>query len=111
MVGLLLVLAATAILKAFDIELPGSGAKLSVRTVLVCLVVGTFMTWFSVIRASRRAARVPPAEAMRSVALECADQATVHGLAGRARRGRRSHADRRVHQERLRCWGSARSSR
>jgi putative ABC transport system permease protein len=28
------------------------------------------VTWFSVIRASRRAARVPPAEAMRSVALE-----------------------------------------
>ena len=69
-VGLLLVIAATAILKAFDIELPGSGAKLSVRTVLICLVVGTFVTWFSVIRASRRAARVPPAEAMRSVALE-----------------------------------------
>jgi putative ABC transport system permease protein len=69
-VGLLLVIAATAILKAFNIELPGSGAKLSVRTVIICLAVGTLVTWFSVIRASRRAARVPPAEAMRSVALE-----------------------------------------
>jgi putative ABC transport system permease protein len=68
--GLILVIVATAILKAFSIELPGSGAKLSVRTVLICLVVGTVVTWFSVIRASRRAARVPPAEAMRSVAIE-----------------------------------------
>jgi putative ABC transport system permease protein len=69
-VGLIIVIAATAILKAFGIELPGSGAKLSLTTVVICLVVGTFVTWFSVIRASRRASRVPPAEAMRSVALE-----------------------------------------
>jgi putative ABC transport system permease protein len=74
-VGLVLVIVATAILKAFGIQLPGSGAKLSVRTVLICLFVGTVVTWFSVIRASRRAARVPPAEAMRSVALEAPTRA------------------------------------
>ncbi len=69
-VGLLLVLAATAILAAFDVELPGAGAKLSVGTVVVSLLVGTGVTWLSVWRASRRASRVAPVEAMRSSALE-----------------------------------------
>jgi putative ABC transport system permease protein len=69
-VGAGLATAAAAILRAFDIELPGAGARLEPLQILICVVVGTLVTVLAVFRASRRAARVAPVEAMRSGALE-----------------------------------------
>jgi putative ABC transport system permease protein len=57
---------AAAILAAFDIRLPGAGVKLSVGTILVGLLAGTLVTVVSVSRASRRASKIAPVEAMRS---------------------------------------------
>ncbi len=62
--------AATAVLAAFDIRIPGAGARLTPFIAALSLAVGTIVTVGSVILASRRAARVAPVEAMRSAAVE-----------------------------------------
>ena len=69
-VGYGLAWAATAVLAAFDIRIPGAGARLTPGIAAVSLAVGTQVTLTSVILASRRAARVAPVEAMRSAAVE-----------------------------------------
>jgi putative ABC transport system permease protein len=57
---------AAAILAGFDIRLPGAGVKLTIGTILVGLLAGTLVTVVSVSRASRRASKIAPVEAMRS---------------------------------------------
>ncbi len=59
-----LAMGATALLDAFEIRLPGAGAKLTLGTVGLALVTGVLVTVGSVLLASRRAAKVAPVEAM-----------------------------------------------
>ena len=68
--GALLAIGAAAVLRAFDVELPGAGVRVTVPTIVVGLLVGTLVTLVSVNGAARRAAKVPPAEAMRDAAIE-----------------------------------------
>ncbi len=65
-----LTLLTVAILRAFDIKLLGAGARLTIGTVLWCVLWGTLITVASVFLASRRAAKVAPVEAMRASSLE-----------------------------------------
>ena len=59
-----------AVLQAFGIELPGSGLKLSPNVVMQGLIVGTAITFFSVMIPARRAAKTEPIEALRQSAVE-----------------------------------------
>ena len=68
--GALFALGLQAVLGWFDIHLPGSGVKLSLGTVLVCLLVGTIVTVLSVLVPAFRAGRTKPVEAMRSAAVD-----------------------------------------
>jgi putative ABC transport system permease protein len=68
--GALFALGLQAMLGWFDIHLPGSGVKLSVGTVVACVVVGTLVTVLSVIVPAFRAGRTKPVEAMRAAAVD-----------------------------------------
>lgn len=68
--GFGLTFALIAILQAVGFELPGSGLKLSPNVVLQGIIVGTAITFFSVMIPARRAAKTEPIEALRQAAVE-----------------------------------------
>jgi putative ABC transport system permease protein len=59
-----------AVLGALGIELPGSGIVIGAPTVVQGILLGTLITFFSVMIPARRAAKTEPIEAMRDAAVE-----------------------------------------
>jgi len=64
-VGILIALGLKSILSAFGVDLPAAGLTIVPRTVVVSIVVGTIVTVVASFVPARRAARVPPVEALR----------------------------------------------
>ena len=69
-VGFALTFVLIAVLGAIGVSLPGSGLKVSPGVVIQSVIVGTLITFFSVMRPARKAARTEPIEALRSSAVE-----------------------------------------
>jgi putative ABC transport system permease protein len=57
-------------LTALGFDLPATGLVMSLRTVVVCLLVGVLVTLVSAVTPARRASRIPPVTAMQDVAAE-----------------------------------------
>ena len=70
MVGFALAFVLIAVLGAVGVSLPGSGLQVSSGVVTQSIVVGTLITFFSVMRPARKAARTEPIEALRSSEVE-----------------------------------------
>ncbi len=68
--GILVAIGLQALLKAFGVDLPASGAKVLPRTVIVSLVVGVVVTVVSSISPARRASKIPPMAALRGGGIE-----------------------------------------
>lgn len=66
----------------FDITLPGSGVKVTVSTVVTCIVVGTVVTVLSVLVPAFRAGRTRPVEAMRSAAVDVSGSSRIRAAFG-----------------------------
>ena len=58
------------LLAAFGLDIPAGGVVVKPSTIIVSMVVGTVITVIAAIFPARRAARIPPIAAMRSVAIE-----------------------------------------
>ena len=80
--GALFALGLQAVLSWFDVNLPGSGVKLTLGTVIVCLVVGVVVTVLSVLVPAFRAGRTKPVEAMRSAAVDVSGTSKVRAAFG-----------------------------
>jgi putative ABC transport system permease protein len=68
--GILLSSALKGLLDAFGFDIPAGATVVSAQTVIVALLVGTFVTIVSAVVPARKASRVPPVAAMRDVATE-----------------------------------------
>lgn len=68
----------------FDIVLPGSGVKVTIGTVVLCMLAGTIVTVLSVIVPAFRAGRTKPVEAMRSSAIDSSGTSMVRAVIGGA---------------------------
>ena len=80
--GALLSLLMQWVLGLFDIVLPGSGVKVTVGTIIVCMLTGTVVTVLSVIVPAFRAGRTKPVEAMRSTAIDTSGTSKVRAVFG-----------------------------
>ncbi|MGH9026047.1 MAG: ABC transporter permease, partial [Acidimicrobiia bacterium] len=58
------------LLDAFGFDIPAGGIVLQPSTIIISMLVGTIITVVAAVFPARRAARVPPVAAMRSVAVE-----------------------------------------
>jgi len=70
------------VLGLFDVVLPGAGVKITIGTVIVCLLAGTIVTVLSVIIPAFRAGRTKPVEAMRSSAVDTSGTSKVRAAFG-----------------------------
>ncbi|WP_148288564.1 ABC transporter permease [Ilumatobacter nonamiensis] len=70
--GLGLAFGLMALLSAFDVGLPGSGISVSPSVVVQGMIAGTLITFLSVMRPARKAAKTEPIEALRVSAVETA---------------------------------------
>lgn len=68
--GFLLAFLLVAVLTLVGVELPGSGIKITPTVVVQGLLAGTLITFFSVMRPARKAAKTEPIEALRQSAVE-----------------------------------------
>ncbi len=68
--GFLLAYLLVTVVAALGVSLPGSGIKVSPNVVVQGIVVGTLITFFSVMVPARRAAKTEPIEALRDAAVE-----------------------------------------
>ena len=68
--GIALAIGLRAVMAALGIDLPGSGAVVPAKAVIIGMLVGTVITLLSSIIPARNAARVPPIAALRDVAIE-----------------------------------------
>ena len=82
--GLVMAQLLKALLAGFGLELPAGGVVLTGRTVLTCLIIGVGVSLVSAVFPARRAAKVPPIEAMRAVAVEPSRGSRVRIVAGLA---------------------------
>lgn len=78
--GFALTFVLIALLEAFNVELPGSGLKVSGAVVVQGVLLGTIITWLSVTVPARRAARTEPIEALRSAAADTAALSRARGI-------------------------------
>ncbi len=69
-VGIGLALLLQALLGAIGLDLPASQTSIAPTTIVVSLVAGLFITFFSAIVPALRATRVPPIAAMRDIAID-----------------------------------------
>lgn len=83
-VGALLAVLVQWVLSLFDVVLPGSGVKVTVRTVVLCMLAGTILTVLSVVIPAFRAGRTKPVEAMRSSAVDTSGTSKLRGALGAA---------------------------
>jgi putative ABC transport system permease protein len=82
--GLLLSFGLKSLLSAFGFDLPASGIVVKPSTVIIALLVGTVVSVLSAIVPARRAARVPPVAAIRSVAVESRSHSGMRVVIGLA---------------------------
>jgi putative ABC transport system permease protein len=68
--GFLLAYLLVTVVAAVGISLPGSGIKVSPNVAVQGIIVGTLITFFSVMVPARRAAKTEPIEALRDAAVE-----------------------------------------
>jgi putative ABC transport system permease protein len=68
--GIGLAIALRALMSLLGIDLPGSGAVVPAKAVIIGMLVGIIVTLLSSIVPARKAARVPPVAALRDVAVE-----------------------------------------
>lgn len=80
--GIGLAFGLSALLNAFDLGLPTGSMAVLPRTVLVALLVGLAVTVISAYAPARRAARIPPVEAMREEFASAGDSLRLRTLAG-----------------------------
>jgi putative ABC transport system permease protein len=80
--GLVMAQLLKALLAGFGLELPAGGVVLTARTVLTCLIIGVGVSLVSAVFPARRAAKVPPIEAMRAVAVEPSKGSRLRLVAG-----------------------------
>ncbi len=71
-----------AILGQFNLALPGTGVKITVGTILLCMIVGTVVTLLAVIVPAFRAGRTKPVEAMRASAVDTSGTSKVRAAFG-----------------------------
>lgn len=81
-VGALIAIGLQAILKQFDVALPGAGVKVTIGTIVLCMLVGTIVTVLSVIVPAFRAGRTKPIEAMRASAVDTSGSSKVRAVVG-----------------------------
>lgn len=82
--GALIALFVQWVLGRFDVVLPGAGVKVTVWTVVLCMVAGTVVTVLSVLVPAFRAGRTKPVEAMRSSAVDTSGTSVVRAVIGGA---------------------------
>ncbi len=68
--GFALTFVLMAVLSAFGVALPGSGLRVTPSVVSQGIILGTAITFFSVMRPARKAAKTEPIEALRDSAVE-----------------------------------------
>ena len=71
-----------SLLNAFDLGLPSGTLQVTPRTVIVALVVGVVVTVLSAYAPARRAASIPPVEAMREEFASVGDSLRVRTITG-----------------------------
>jgi putative ABC transport system permease protein len=71
-----------ALLSGFGFDIPSTGIVLLPRTVVVCLIIGVGVSVVAADFPARRAAKVPPIEAMRAVAIEPKESSRLRVAAG-----------------------------
>ena len=81
-VGAGLAIGLQALLRQFDLEIPGAGVKISTYTVVLCMLIGVVVTTLSVIVPAFRAGRTKPVEAMRSSAVDTSGSSAVRAVFG-----------------------------
>ena len=69
-------------LDRFDLGLPTGSLRVTLGTVLFCMLVGTIVTVLSVIVPAFRAGRTKPVEAMRSTAVDTSGTSVVRAVLG-----------------------------
>ena len=82
LVGAALAIGLQALLRQFDLEIPGAGVKISTYTVVLCMLIGVTVTTLSVIVPAFRAGRTKPVEAMRSSAVDTSGSSAVRAVFG-----------------------------
>jgi putative ABC transport system permease protein len=80
--GLALTVGVQAVLDRFDLGLPQGSVRLTLGTVVLCMVVGTVVTVLSVIVPAFRAGRTKPVEAMRATAVDTSGTSVVRLVFG-----------------------------
>lgn len=80
--GIALAYGLSALLNAFDLGLPTGSLTVLPRTAIVALVVGLLVTVSSAYAPARRAAKVPPVEAMRSEFASAGDSLRLRTILG-----------------------------
>lgn len=78
--GLLLTFVLVGVLSLFGVSLPGSGVAVRPANVIGGVLLGTFITVFSVTIPARRAARTEPIEALRDAAVEAPKQSRARAV-------------------------------
>jgi putative ABC transport system permease protein len=71
-----------ALLAGFGVDIPAGGIVLTTNTIVTSFVIGVGVSMVSAVFPARRASRVPPIEAMRSVALESTKTSRVRLVIG-----------------------------
>lgn len=80
--GVLMAQLLKALLAGFGVELPAGGVVLTARTIITSFIVGVGVSVVSAVFPARRAAKVPPIEAMRAVAVEPTGSSRLRAVAG-----------------------------
>lgn len=80
--GLALTFGVQAVLDRFDLGLPQGSVRLTLGTVVLCMVVGTVVTVLSVVVPAFRAGRTKPVEAMRATAVDTSGTSVVRLVFG-----------------------------
>lgn len=82
--GVLLASMLEALLNALGLGIPGGSPVVQTSTIVISLIVGTFVTVVSAVLPARKASRVPPVAAMRAVAVEATTHRRSRGVSGGA---------------------------
>lgn len=80
--GVVLAKGLQIILGRFDLSLPGTGVKITLGTIVLCMIVGTVVTLLSVVVPAFRAGRTKPVEAMRQSAVDNSGTSMLRAVFG-----------------------------